>query len=208
MQPIKAIVDFVMDIFETVTFIGSFFIVTYLFIVQPNQIKGQSMVPTFENKQYILTSKVTYKFRAPERGDIVVFRSPQNKDIEYIKRIIGLPGDTIIIDDDTGQVSVNGVVLKENYINNKTNLFSGGAVTSGVAYKVPKGHYFVMGDNRQKSSDSRVFGAIKEEDIIGQVFYRYFPPELAGPIKNPFPQNLRGTGAAVSLPVSILQVRG
>jgi len=94
---LKGILDFVMDILETVVFIGSLFIVVYLFIMQPNQVKGASMDPTFNSGDYIFTSKITYKLRGFERGDVVVFKSPKNPDIEYIKRIIGLPGDKVMV---------------------------------------------------------------------------------------------------------------
>ena len=85
MKIVKPIIDFVMDILETVVFIGSMFIVVYLFILTPNQVKGASMENTFHTGDYILTSRITYKFRKIERGDVVVFKSPKNPDIEYIK---------------------------------------------------------------------------------------------------------------------------
>lgn len=185
----KAILEFVMDILETVVFIGSLFIVVYLFIMQPNQVKGASMDPTFNTGDYIFTSKVTYKFRGYNRGDVVVFKSPKNPDIEYIKRIIGLPGDKVMIKD--SEVYVNGVKLTENYIAAKTNLWENGFSKNGEEIKVPDGELFVMGDNRPRSSDSREFGPVPEDTIIGQVFYRYFPSTKMGSIDNPFPDNLR-----------------
>src|SRR3989338_7251273 len=115
---VKGIIDFVMDILETIVFIGSLFIVIYLFIMAPNQVKGASMEPTFNSGEYILTSKITYKFRKPHRGDVVVFKSPKNPDIDYIKRIIGVPGDKIEIKN--SEVYVNNRMLTENYISDKT----------------------------------------------------------------------------------------
>jgi signal peptidase I len=187
---LRAGFEFIMDILETIVFIGSLFIVVYLFIMQPNQVKGASMDPTFNSGDYIFTSKITYKIRAYQRGDVVVFKSPKNPDIEYIKRIIGLPGDQIVIKDTI--VSVNGTVLNEGYISDKTNLWDGGYVKNGEPVKVPPGELFVMGDNRPRSSDSREFGSIPMSSIIGHVFYRYFPSSKVGPIKNPYPVNLRG----------------
>src|SRR3990167_1081615 len=111
---VKGIIDFVMDILETIVFIGSLFIVVYLFIMAPNQVKGASMEPSFYTGEYILTSKITYKFRVPHRGDVVVFASPKNPDIDYIKRIIGLPGDQILVKDK--EIYVNGTQLDEAYI--------------------------------------------------------------------------------------------
>lgn len=181
---LKGIIGFVMEIMETVVFVGSLFIVVYLFILQPNQIKGASMEPTFYNGNYIFTSKITYKLRQPHRGDIVVFHSPKNRDIEFIKRVIGLSGDTILVENN--EVYVNGVLLKEKYISSKTTLIPGSFVQDGIPIEVPKGQYFVMGDNRPRSSDSREFGTIAKDSIVGHVFYRYFPTDKIGPMKNPY----------------------
>jgi len=189
MNIIKKIIEFVMDILETVAFVGSLFIVVYLFIMTPNQVKGVSMEPTFQSGDYILTSKITYKFRSIQRGDVIIFKSPKNPDIEYIKRVIGLPGDKIIITN--GQVFVNDQILKENYINSTTNLWENGFVKENEPLIVPENHIFVMGDNRTRSSDSRDFGPISIQSIDGVVFYRYFPPQKAGFIKNPLPKWLR-----------------
>lgn len=184
MRFVKAGIDFVMDILETVTFVGSIFIVIYLFIMQPNQVKGASMVPTFHDGEYIFTSKVTYKFRGIERGDVIVFRSPRNPDIEYIKRVIGVSGDTIRVSD--GVVYVNDRKLEEPYISDKTNLWEGGFISENETITVPTNKLWVMGDNRPRSSDSRDFGPIETSSLIGQVFYRYFPPDRMGIISNPF----------------------
>jgi signal peptidase I len=189
MRIAKAILDFVMDILETVVFIGSMFIVVYLFILTPNQVKGASMENTFHTGDYILTSRVTYKFRKMERGDVVVFKSPKNPDIEYIKRIIGLPGDTITISN--AKVMVNNDILTETYIAAPTNLWDGGCIKDNVPYVVPDGCLFVMGDNRPRSSDSREFCSVSIDSIIGDVFYRYFPSNVMGLITNPLPKNIR-----------------
>lgn len=189
---VKSVINFIMDILETVVFVGSIFIVVYLFVAQPNQVKGASMDPTFGSGDYIFTSKITYKMRSYHRGDIVVFKSPGNPDIEYIKRIIGIPGDVVMIKD--SEVYVNGRQLKEDYIADKTNLWEGGFSKNGEGTKVADGMLFVMGDNRPRSSDSREFGLITEESVIGQVFYRYFPPNKAGVISNPFPADLQSYG--------------
>lgn len=192
MSVIRGIIEFVMDILETVVFMGAMFIVVYLYILQPNQVRGSSMLPTFEDRDYIFTSRVTYKLQKPERGDVVVFRSPQNQDIEYIKRVIGIPGDTIRFTSCQGdsssdcEVVVNGKTLIEKYIKSKTQLFDTSQVAKDTDIIVPDGKLFVMGDNRPGSLDSRVFGAIEESSVIGVVFLRYLPTEKAGFIKNPF----------------------
>lgn len=189
MRFIKAILEFVMEILETVVFIGSLFIVIYLFIAAPNQVKGESMMPTFQNGNYIFTSKVTYKMRSPQRGDVVVFHSPGNAEIEFIKRIIGLPGDTVMLQNE--EVYVNGHKLNEPYIADKTLPLPNGYAQEEVPMSIPNGYYFVMGDNRPHSSDSRDFGPITYQSIVGQVFYRYFPTDKMGRIHNPFPSDFR-----------------
>jgi signal peptidase I len=189
MKILRAIFFFVMEIMETIVFIGSLFIVMYLFIVQPNQVKGVSMDYTFASGDYIFTSKITYKFRGHQRGDIIVFKSPKNPDIEYIKRIIGLPGDTVLVQDK--QVFVNDILIDEPYIADATVLWENGFTVNGVPYTVPDGYLYVMGDNRPRSSDSREFGPITFESVVGQVFYRYLPPQKAGWLENPWPSDLR-----------------
>lgn len=187
---VKAILDFVMDILETVVFIGSMFIVVYLFILTPNQVKGASMEPNFHTGDYILTSRVTYKFRRIERGDVVVLKSPKNPDIEYIKRVVGLPGDSILIKED-GDVLINNELFTENYIAAKTNLWEGGCIKANDTYTVPNEEVFVMGDNRPRSSDSREFCSVPIQSLIGQVFYRYFPVDKVGSVTNPLPRSVR-----------------
>lgn len=185
----KRLLEFVMDILETITFVASIFIVVYLFIMQPNQVKGASMEPGLSSGEYIFTSKITYKFRPIHRGDVVVFKSPRNPDIEYIKRVIGLPGDEVVIENET--VYVNGSPLNESYISAMTSLWEGGYIREGEPITVPEGELIVLGDNRPRSSDSREFGPIPVSSIIGQVFYRYFPISRIGWLNNPFPQDLR-----------------
>lgn len=178
-----------MGILETIVFIGSLFIVVYLFILQPNQVRGASMEPTFQTGDYILTSKITYKLRNPERGDIVVFKSPRNKDIDYIKRVIGLPGDEVTVSNN--QVYVNDVLIAEDYIASATNVWDGGFMKENEPVIIPPNQLFVMGDNRPRSSDSREFGPIGVEDVIGYVFFRYLPSDKVGVVRNPWPPDMR-----------------
>lgn len=189
MSLLKKIIDFVMDILETVVFVGSIFIVVYLFVLTPNQVKGASMEPSFYSGDYILTSRITYKFRRLERGDVIVFNSPKNPDIEYIKRIIAMPGEKVMVKDE--EVYVNDQIMTENYIAAKTNLWEGGCIADGEEYIVPEGEIFVMGDNRPRSSDSREFCSVPIQSIVGQVFFRYFPWDTIGNISNPLPRSIR-----------------
>jgi len=139
------------------------------------------MFPNFENGEYILTDKVSYKFVDPQRGDVVVFRSPENKDIDFIKRIIGLPGDRVKISN--GSFYINGEKLDESYIPPKNFLYPGSFLHEGQEIIVPVGEYFVSGDNRPRSSDSREWGTVPMENLIGRSFFRYWPMKHAGLIK-------------------------
>lgn len=172
-----------MGILETAVFIASIFLVIYLFIVQPNQVKGASMENTFHSGEYIFTSKISYKFGPIKRGDVIIFKSPKNNEIELIKRVIAVPGDSVMIQNET--VYVNNKPIVENYIKNPTQLISGGAVVEGETTQILEGFLFVMGDNRGGSSDSREFGPVPQTLMVGQVIYRYFPFDTMGIIKNP-----------------------
>lgn len=184
MQLVKRLIDFVMDILETVVFVGSLFIVFYLFIVAPNQVQGASMEKTFQTHDYILTSKIAYRLDKPKYGDIVVFASLGNNEIDFIKRIIGVPGDRIKVQNE--RVYRNGMLLEEPYITEPTKTFQTGFIKEGEEVTVPPDYLFVMGDNRTHSSDSREFGFVPQANVIGKVIYRYFPISNMGRITNPF----------------------
>ena len=123
-----------------------------------------------------------YKLRDPARGDVVIFKSPKDKNVDYIKRVIGLPGETVTLIG--GKYYINGKVLVENY-ETMHPLFGGSFLHENEPVTVPPGVYFVSGDNRPGSSDSREFGFIAKEDFIGQAFLRYWPVKMAGLIPHP-----------------------
>jgi signal peptidase I len=142
-----------------------------VFIAQATRVEGQSMEPNLHDRQRLIIEKVSYHFHSPERGDIVVLRSPTRQSEPLIKRVIGLPGETIEIRND--QVYIDGVVLDEPYLTQET-------FGSMSAKLVPEGQVFVMGDNRGSSNDSRIFGTIPLDDIIGRAWLRYWPVEDIG----------------------------
>lgn len=189
MNLVKKIIGFVMDSLETIVFIGSIYIVIYIYLFMPTSVKGASMEPTLYNNDRLIINKIAYKLKPLERGDIIVIKSPKNPDIEYVKRLIELPNDTVLINN--GDVYINGIQLPKDFISSKTNVWEGGFVKENQPYKVPKDFIFVMGDNRQRSSDSREFGPIPISSILGQAPFRYFPQDKFGWLLNPFPQNLR-----------------
>jgi len=178
---------FFLDIIETVVIALSIFLVVYLFFMQPHQVNGQSMVPTFQNREYLLTDKVSYKRRLPARGEVVVFKAPESAGCppgagcDFIKRIIGVPGDSIEVKD--GAIYRNGERLEENYLPD-SYVTQAGAYTRGNVVTLGADEYFVSGDNREHSSDSRAWGPIGRSDIVGRVFFRYWPPQKAGLIEN------------------------
>lgn len=181
---LKAIFGVVWEFVEAVVFALMIFFVCYLLLFQPNQVKGQSMELTFHDKEYILTDKVSYRLGMPQRGDVVVFRSPKDSNVDYIKRIIALPGERIKIAG--GKIYVNSSVLDEsNYLDPTVYTGPESFLSENREIIVPSGRYFVMGDNRMHSSDSRDFGPVLPSEFIGKVFFRYWPIDRFGRIERP-----------------------
>lgn len=183
MDVIKRAVGALFDFLQGIVVILAIMVMIYLFIMSPQEINGASMEPNFHNGEYILTNKIEYKLHDPKRGDVVIFKSPRNKDIDYIKRIIGEPGDRIMLKG--GSYYINGTKLDELYLTPGTYIGAGNFLREGSEIIVPEGRYFVSGDNRGHSSDSREFGPIPKEDFIGKAFFRYWPFSEAGAIAAP-----------------------
>lgn len=183
MDTIKRAVAAIFDFLQGIVVVLAIMVMIYLFIMSPQEINGASMEPNFHNGEYILTNKVVYKMKEPTRGDVVIFKSPRNKEVDYIKRIIGLPGDTVGLKNN--KLYVNGQPVEEPYLAPDVTIFGGSYLQEGQEITVPEGLYFVAGDNRPHSSDSREFGPISKDDIIGQAFLRYWPFSLFGFIPHP-----------------------
>jgi signal peptidase I len=162
-----------LDGFETIVLSLAIFVVIYFFIASPHQVKGLSMYPTFNDKELILTDKISYRFKEPQKGDVIVFKAPTNPDYDYIKRIIATAGDKISIKD--RKVYVNGNLNSETYLPQGTDTVGGAYLPEEKEITIPEENLFVMGDNRNGSSDSRAWGLVKKNEIIGKVFLRYFP---------------------------------
>jgi len=142
-----------------------------VFVASPFVVDGASMHPTFENLDYLIVDEIIYRFSVPERGDVIVFRYPSDPSIFYIKRVIGLPDETVSINHGVVTVTTadgEKVTLAEPYIVNEDATY-----TKNVS--LLSGEYFVMGDNRPNSSDSRVWGPLPKKDIIGRVDLRLLP---------------------------------
>ncbi|OGY25071.1 MAG: signal peptidase I [Candidatus Woykebacteria bacterium RBG_16_39_9b] len=170
--------EYIVDIIETVVIAAAIFVVVYLFLLQPHQVKGASMEPNFHDGEYILTDKISYRFGDPKRGDVVIFRAPPNQNLDFIKRIIGLPGEKISIKD--GKIIIyndknpKGVVLQEPYETVGPN-DSGNLLKEGQILTLDDKSYLVLGDNRTHSSDSREWGGVSKELIVGKAWLRYWP---------------------------------
>ena len=184
-----AIFRLVSETLQATLVAGLLFAVIYVYVGQSSYVQGASMEPTFHTGDRIITSKITYKVRDIQRGDVVVITSPQNDNLHLIKRVVGLAGDTIRIQE--GKVYLNDQLLEEDYISGETPLWESGYVVEGESYTVPEGFIFVLGDNRKQSSDSREFGYVPVENVIGQAVYRYYPLDQLGDVVNPFPEELR-----------------
>jgi signal peptidase I len=162
------------------------------FVVKPYMIPSPSMANTLVPGQRVLVDRLTYHYRDIARGDVIVFKQPHGqpgKDI-LIKRVVGLPGDTLSLD--SGRLYVNGKLQNEPYVRvvggqveptDPADTF-GGPASAGwslaTPYTLPAGQYFVMGDNRTNSGDSRYFGTVPEENVIGRAFFSYWPPGRLG----------------------------
>ena len=172
-----------LDFVETVVIALAIFVIAYLFLFQPHQVRGSSMYPNFHDNDYILTDKISYRLNQPKRGDVVIFVAPQNEDYDYIKRIIGIPGDTVEITNDY-RVKLNGEILNEPYLPADYQTFGGTFLATGKPIAVPQDEYFVLGDNRNHSSDSREWGFVPRKNIIGKAWFRYWPLNQMGLISS------------------------
>ena len=176
---LKRIWLFFLDFVETIVIALAIFVVVYQFLFQPHQVKGSSMDDNFHDGEYLLTDKVSYRFNNPKMGDVIVFKAPQNEDFDYIKRIIGMPGDQIMIDNNV--VYVNGSVLNESgYLDDSVVTRPGLFLKDGLPVTIPPNAYFVMGDNRTNSSDSRDWGFVPSVNIVGKAWVQYWPINEAG----------------------------
>lgn len=170
--------DHIIDFFQTLVVFAAIGTAVYWLIAQPHKVSGSSMHPNFRDGDYIITDKLTYKFDEPKRGDIVVFKNPKDETVDFIKRILAVPGDRIKVQD--GKIYLNGGELNEPYIASTIETNPGSFLEEGIEITVTDGHYITIGDNRPASSDSREWGFITKQEIIGKVFFRYWPANEIG----------------------------
>jgi signal peptidase I len=154
------------------------------FLFQPFFVRGASMEPNFLNGDYLIIDEITYRLGDPERGDVVVFRSPQDTSQFFIKRIVGMPGETIELTED--QVIIRNSERPSGFILDESAYLSDSQHTSGnLRLKLDDNEYFVMGDNRLQSSDSRRWGPVNESYLIGRAIFRAWPVSRFSGLEEP-----------------------
>lgn len=184
MSILRKIYLFLVDTIQSILVAAAIFLIIYMFLFRPFQVNGDSMYPNFKDREYVLTNLITLRFHTPVRGDVIVFKAPPEPDKDFIKRIIGLPGDTVMVQN--GDVYVNGQRLDQNsFLNPDVKTYGGSFLKDGDTVTVPQGEYFVMGDNRPYSSDSREWGFVPAGNIIGESMLVYWPVNDMQVIKNP-----------------------
>jgi signal peptidase I len=156
---------FLLDLFETVGLAVILFLIINTLSARV-RVDGFSMLPTLHDGEFVLVNKLAYRIGSPTRGDIIVFQSTTEKDLDLIKRVIGLPSDHIVIGGD--KVTINGQTLTEPYI--------AAAPSYSGDWNVPNGYLFVLGDNRNDSSDSHAWGFLPIQNVVGKALLIYWPP--------------------------------
>lgn len=144
------------------------------FLVQPFFVRGASMEPNFDDGEYLIVDQLSYRFREPVRGEVIVFHYPQQPSQFFIKRIVGLPGERVVIED--GKVEIFSDMYKQGVLLDETEYLPAEVRTGGVVdVQLEEDQYFVLGDNRPASSDSRSWGTLDREEIVGRTWVRAFP---------------------------------
>ncbi len=163
----------ILDALQPVVLAFAVIMMVYLFLFQPHKVDGSSMYPNFINGDYILTEKLSYRNKNPKRGDVVVFHAPPPNDSDFIKRVIGLPGETVMVRG--GRVYINGQMLPEPYLSSSVVTSEKSFLREGITYTIPPDYFMMFGDNRSFSSDSREFGPISKRAVVGRAALRYWP---------------------------------
>lgn len=170
------------ELIEFLAVVGVIVLMVHAFVAEPHQVSGSSMVPNFLDGEFIITNKLATRFYGIKRGEIAIFKSPRDLGKVFIKRVIALPGDSIKILG--GKIYLNKTTLSEGYLPPGTITAPQAFLAEGEEIIIPDDQYFFIGDNRSGSSDSREWGPVKRELIIGQAWLRYWPPPKFGLIEH------------------------
>lgn len=185
METARKVYAFLLDAVQTLLVAAAVFLVIYMFLFRPFEVNGESMHPNFLNNEYVLTNLVALRLGNPKLGDVVVFKAPPDPEKDYIKRVIGVAGDSVMVKD--GDVYLNNQLLDESsFLKSDIKTYAGAFLKEGEPVTVPPGEYFVMGDNRPYSSDSREWGFVPQSNLIGESFFVYWPVSDMKLISNPY----------------------
>ncbi len=169
---------FFWEAFKVVVISLAIIVPVRFFLIKPFYVKGASMEPNFHDREYLIVDEITYRFNHPERGEVIVFKDPFNSGQFFIKRVIGLPGEKVRITDGRVFISEDGsspvVALEEDYLLPAT------ATNGNIEFSLDVDEYFLLGDNRNSSLDSRAFGPLEREAIVGRVLWRGWPLNKVG----------------------------
>lgn len=178
---VKEFFSFIFEILKIVVIAALIVLPIRYFLFQPFFVRGASMEPNFQNLDYLIIDEISYRFREPERGEVVVFKYPQDPSSRFIKRIIGLPGENIKIEEGKVFIEEEGEfkLLEEPYLPKSTT------TPGDIQVFLEKDEYFVLGDNRTFSSDSRRWGSLSRDKIVGRVFLRLWPFSCFAKIEAP-----------------------
>ncbi|MFA6537125.1 MAG: signal peptidase I [Patescibacteria group bacterium] len=177
LTPVQKVLQFIIDLLKVICISLAIIIPVRYFLIQPFYVKGASMEPTFYDHEYLIIDEISYRLKVPQRGDVVVFRYPKEPSQYFIKRVIGLPGETVEISDNRIFIIKDGqkTMIEENdYLSDEVKTYGNKTWTLG------ENEYYVMGDNREYSLDSRGFGPVNRELIVGRVWLRGWPVWRAG----------------------------
>jgi signal peptidase I len=173
LSPTQKVIQFVWDLVKVVLVSLAIIIPVRYFLIQPFYVKGASMEPSFYDHEYLIINEITYRFNEPERGDIVVFKYPKDPSQYFIKRIIGLPGETVEVRDN--RIYVTNSDGRKMILDETTYLEEGERTISKTKWTLGPDELYVMGDNRDYSLDSRSFGPVSRDLIVGKVWFRGWP---------------------------------
>lgn len=182
---LSAIWHFLVDFAQTIIILGVIGVFLYVLVLQPHQVSGFSMFPTYNDKDITISYLPDVRFNNLKRGDVIVFHAPPDHEKLYIKRIVGMPGDSVKIQD--GNVYLNNQLFDESsYLQPGVRTTPEAFLSDGQTVVVPQGQFFAMGDNRPNSSDSRDFGFVTPELLVGKTIMRVWPFDTFEVVHNPF----------------------
>ncbi len=171
---LKAVGSFFWELIKVLVIAVIIIVPIRFFLVQPFFVRGASMEPNFFDGEYLVVDELSYRFREPRRGEVVIFRFPENPSQFFIKRIVGLPGDTVSIEN--GRVVIHNQQFQQGVVLDEASYISGDARTGGqTTIQLTKQEFFVLGDNRAASSDSRSWGPLPRSKIVGRAWIRALP---------------------------------